>query len=174
LISIVIDIAWSLFEMHNFSSAVSIVSGLDNAAVYRLKYSKMKIKQSQLDKYEELRRIINPQESYKAYRNLLAKSSPPCIPHIGILLTDLVFIEDGNPDIIDSNLINFHKKRLAINNILQFNLHQTSPYNFHKVDIIQEYLEKEMRVIENITDEDLYQISLKIEPRGWDGVTDIT
>jgi hypothetical protein len=174
LISKVIDIAWNLFEMQNFSSAVSIISGLDNAAVYRLKFSKQKVKPSLLEKYEDLRRFINPQESYKAYRALLSKAVPPCIPHIGILLTDLVFIEDGNPDLIDSNLINFHKKRLAINNIMQFNLHQKSPYNFQKVDIIQDYLDKEMEDLENITDQDLFQISLKIEPRGWDGVSEIT
>jgi len=125
-----------------------------------------------MEKYEEIKKIKDPQESYKHYRNLLANSTPPCIPHIGILLTDLVFIEDGNKDIIEPGLINFHKRRLTINNILSFNLHQTTPYNFHKVDIIQDYLKKELEALEKLTDQELYAMSLKIEPRGWDGVSE--
>jgi len=42
MISKVIDIAWDLYKMKNFSSAVSVISGLDNTAVFRLKYSKEK------------------------------------------------------------------------------------------------------------------------------------
>lgn len=37
--------------------------------------------------------VMAMEGSFKNYRNHLAAASPPCVPYIGVYLTDLVFIE---------------------------------------------------------------------------------
>ena len=49
--------------------------------------------------------------SYKVYRNTLHSECMPCLPYIGVYLTDLTFIEDGNPDLVAGNLINFQVRK---------------------------------------------------------------
>jgi len=167
----ILELSWCLFELKNFSGTLSIISGLDNAAIYRLKYTKEKITEELEAKYNEIKRVMETSQSFKIYREHLSKSIPPCIPHLGLLLTDLVFIGDGNPDIIDNRLINFHKRRLIIKNILSFNLYQTTPYNFQRVDVIHDYLTNYFLFMERFDDDSLFDISLAIEPKGWDGVS---
>jgi hypothetical protein len=50
--------------------------------------------------------------SYKTYRMTLLEEDPPCVPYIGIYLSDLTFIEDGNPEFLEDNLINFQKQEV--------------------------------------------------------------
>lgn len=85
---------------------------------------------------ENLNAVMRGDNAYKTYRETLARSAPPCIPYLyvfcfafillnnmelklslsisfrGVHLSDLTFIEDGNPDTIDG-LINFTKRRLV-------------------------------------------------------------
>jgi len=94
------------------------------------------------EKYKEIKLLTDTNNSSKFYREQLAQAVPPCIPFIGLLLTDLVFLEDGNQDIIDDRLINFHKRRLIIKSLLSYNQHQKVAYNFQRVQVIQDYLKK--------------------------------
>lgn len=43
-------------------------------------------------------KVMNTNQSFKNYRNALREASPPCLPYLGVHLSDLVFIEDGNAD----------------------------------------------------------------------------
>jgi len=52
-------------------------------------------------------------------------------------------------------------------------LNQTTPYNFQKVQAMQEFININIEKAEKFTDDQLYQMSLLVEPRGWDGVSSI-
>ena len=58
--------------------------------------------------------LFAPDSSSKAYRQTLRKTSPPFIPYVGLALSDLVFMETGNPDYFDNiaGFINFKKCEL--------------------------------------------------------------
>ena len=53
-----------------------------------------------LGNYEELKEFLETRNNYKALRSAIKTSNPPLIPYLGIYLSDLTFIEDGNPVII--------------------------------------------------------------------------
>jgi hypothetical protein len=75
-------------------------------------------------------------------------------------LRDLIHIEEGNPDTIDG-LINVRKRGFVAQQIEDLAVFQKPPYNFTPVECIQEFLEN----LPQDDPEELYQISLTIEPR---------
>jgi len=76
---------------------------------------------------------------------------------IGLNLSDLVFLEDGNPDILpEGMLVNFSKMRMCANIIIELQQYQQTPYCLHPVPLIQEYLSK----LQVLSDKDLYKESL--------------
>ncbi len=47
--------------------------------------------------------------NYKLLREAVKQSQIPCLPYLGVYLSDLTFIADGNADKIE-DLINFEKR----------------------------------------------------------------
>eukprot|EP01130_Rhizamoeba_saxonica_P018154 TRINITY_DN9003_c0_g1_i1.p1 TRINITY_DN9003_c0_g1~~TRINITY_DN9003_c0_g1_i1.p1 ORF type:complete len:668 (+),score=168.04 TRINITY_DN9003_c0_g1_i1:74-2077(+) len=176
----IIDIIARLFELNNFCGAVAMLSGLSRAAVFRMKLTREGVSKTKLAVLRRLELLMDSEGSFRSYRDALTNCIPPCIPHIGVFLTDLTFIEEGNKDMVsgpdtDEDIyINFTKRRMVYNIIISMQQFQQQPYNLHKVEIIDEWLEKVTEFGEYDMDEmdDLmYKRSLIIEPRGWDGVT---
>jgi len=60
---------------------------------------------------QQLKLVTSHTSSYKEYRAALRRAELPAIPYIGIWLTDLTFIEDGNPTYEVPERINFSKYR---------------------------------------------------------------
>ncbi|KAJ1515923.1 hypothetical protein HMI56_006149 [Coelomomyces lativittatus] len=118
---------------------------------------------------------MDPKNSYKAYRASLREpkqdGTVSRIPYLAVHLSDLVYVEDGNPDQIQ-RLTNFAKRKLmytVINEILQ---HQSSPYNFEpSSNVLQRWVTHCFNYTADQKEEELFKISLLLEPRGWDGVS---
>jgi son of sevenless-like protein len=98
--------------------------------------------------------------NYTVYRRLVRNCTLPAIPYIGLFLSDITFIEDGNPEMIGS-MINFTKKyKLAeVATLLQRCQHTN--YSF-KLDPNVELLFRNMPPTD---DEKTYALSLRVEPR---------
>ena len=82
-------------------------------------------------------------------------------------MTDLTFIDDGNKDFLKVDgkpLVNLFKRRLEFDVISKIQKYQTSDYNMQPVSQIQDLFDK----IKMKDDDELYKMSMKIEPRGVD------
>jgi len=76
-------------------------------------------------------------------------------------LTDLTFIEDGNPDFINGNLINFTKRRRVAQVIREVQQYQQTPYALHEAPEIKNYL----LGVQGMDEKTAYEFSLLAEPR---------
>jgi hypothetical protein len=77
-------------------------------------------------------------------------------------LTDLTFIEEGNPNFVGPRkLINFKKRRQTAETIRKIQQYQQKSYNLEPVEFIQKKL-KSQRVLDDTT---LYDCSYYIEPK---------
>ncbi|KAJ3442232.1 ras guanine nucleotide exchange factor i-related [Anaeramoeba flamelloides] len=155
-----INLAEHLRKLNNFDSLIAVLSGLKSSAVYRLKFTFQDLPTKQTETKNRLDSEMSSEQSYKKYRGILHAANPPCIPYLGVYLTDLTFIEDGNPNKING-LINFSKRQLVYTVIEENQRYQSKPYSLQPVHQIATRLEK-LQVTDH---QELYKKSLKREPR---------
>jgi hypothetical protein len=80
---------------------------------------------------------------------------------VGVYLSDLTFIEDGNLDMLANGQVNFTKHRMVANVIQELGQYQQTPYNLVRVDAIRLFLD----TLDPLSEQKQYQLSLKHEPR---------
>lgn len=96
-------------------------------------------------------------------REALHRCDPPCIPYLGMYLTDLSFIEEGTPNFTeDGGLLNFSKMRMIAHVIREIKHFQQTPYKIEMNSKVINYLLDASR---HLGDDELYQRSLCLEPR---------
>ncbi len=131
-----LEVAQALREMHNFNGLMELLAGLRNSAVHRLKKTWEGIPNKYIKSFEEMVELMSPSLNYSKLRGALRTLSPPCVPYLGVFLTDLTFMNDGNPDEI-KGLVNLDKRRRVANTIREIQQYQNTPYSFTEVPIIQ-------------------------------------
>lgn len=92
-----IQLGMQLLALQNYDAVMAIKAAIFCAAVLRLKktWSLLPKKFDVMSK--RLHEAMNPDHNYANYRATLKKSQPPFLPFLGMYLTDLTFLEDGNP-----------------------------------------------------------------------------
>jgi len=111
----IIKILDSLIELCNYHSAFGIIFGLNLVSVSRLKKTWELVPEKYSKIFEKISTEYSGANNYKEYRNILKNVPMPCLPFVGIYLSDLTHIEDGNEDLDQNNHINFEKMRLIAN-----------------------------------------------------------
>ena len=111
-----------------------------------------------------MRKLMGSTKNFAEYRETLHKANPPCVPFLGVYLTDLTFIEDGIPGLIKkSNLINFAKRAKTAEVIRDIQQYQNVPYPLQPVPELQEYVLSNMKNAGDV--HEMYEMSLSVEPR---------
>ena len=64
---------------------------------------------------EKLQSLVSSDGRFRNLRDSLHRTDPPCIPYLGMYLSDLTFIEEGTPNFTDNGLLNFAKMRMVTN-----------------------------------------------------------
>src|SRR3990167_8406072 len=149
----------------NYNSVMAFIGGLNIAAVSRLKWTKKEVSKKSMETLMELERFMSNEFSFKNYRAQLQLhlTEQPCIPYLGVHLSDLTFIEEGNPHYLEgTKLINFERRQLIYDVVHLIQCLQRNYYNFQEVNQLSVLLTK----LPRMSDKHLYQLSLKHEPRG--------
>jgi len=166
VLSYFVELAQRLRDLNNFNTCTSIMAALESSPVHRLK----KVWEAFYDRrnhvligyYEDLLQLINAKGNYASYRRVLHAINPPVVPFLGVYLTDLTFIEDGNSDALsDKRLINFDKRRKLSKSIEEIKMYQQAAYSFTDVVPIQNFL----CAVRGLDERLLYKRSLEVEPR---------
>lgn len=70
---------------------------------------------------QKLQIIVSSDGRFRNLREALHRCDPPCIPYLGMYLSDLSFLEEGTPSLADDGLLNFSKLRM-VSNIVNYNV----------------------------------------------------
>ncbi|XP_049324447.1 LOW QUALITY PROTEIN: ras-specific guanine nucleotide-releasing factor 2 [Astyanax mexicanus] len=148
--------------LNNYNGVLEITSALNRSPVYRLKKTWAKVCKQTKALMDRLQKIVSSEGRFKNLRETLKNCNPPCVPYLGMYLTDLAFIEEGTPNFTEEGLVNFSKMRMISHIIREIRQFQQTPYRIeHQAKVTQFLLDKTF-----IMDEDtLYELSLKLEPR---------
>ncbi|XP_061658244.1 ras-specific guanine nucleotide-releasing factor 2 isoform X3 [Syngnathoides biaculeatus] len=98
--------------LNNFNGVLEITSALNRSAVYRLKKTWAKVCKQTKALMDRLQRAVSSEGRFKNLRETLKNCNPPCVPYLGMYLTDLAFIEEGSPNFTEGGLVNFSKMRM--------------------------------------------------------------
>ncbi|KAL1853733.1 cell division cycle-related protein [Paecilomyces lecythidis] len=158
-----VEVADACRSMQNYSTAISIISGLGTAPVYRLGRTWSQVSERTCAVLEPVRNLVASTKNFHQYRETLRLASPPCIPFLGVYLMDLTFIEDGNPSLTPSRMINFNKRGKAAAVIRDIQRFQNSPFLFKPVPELQEFIVGNLQAASDVNE--MHERSLQLEPR---------
>ncbi|ORZ34163.1 ras guanine nucleotide exchange factor domain-containing protein [Catenaria anguillulae PL171] len=174
-----IQIADKCRALNNYNTLFSILAALNSAPIHRLARTWEMLSTKTLGVLNDLRQITDPTKNFATYRELVASVQPPCIPFLGRYLSDLTFLEDGNPNVLKIPgqpapgedgaspdapvLVNFSKRAKTADIIREIQQFQVLPFHLKPVTEVQEYLLG--MINHNRESGELYEISLNREPR---------
>ncbi|XP_041368300.1 ras-specific guanine nucleotide-releasing factor 2-like isoform X2 [Gigantopelta aegis] len=148
--------------MHNYNGVLQICAAFVNSSVYRLKKTWEKVPKQTKQMIERLQTLVSSEGRFKNMRDALHRCDPPCIPYLGMYLTDLSFIEEGTPNFTEERLVNFSKMRMVAHVIREIKLFQQTSYKIEHHPRVTSYLLDTSRLLD---EEQTYRASLDIEPK---------
>lgn len=171
-----VKIAAKCLELNNYDSLMAIICSLNSSMVMRLKRTWELVSSKTKVRLEELKAITDVGRNYAVLRQRLQNHVAPCIPFVGIYLTDLTFIDVGNGTTrqlpgesgCDSmSVINFDKHMKTAKIIGQLQSFQV-PYRLAAIPEMQDWMETQIqrvRLSDQSNVQSYYRRSLLLEPR---------
>jgi len=111
---------------------MQLLSGLNNSSVRRLKKAWKGVSEKAKEQMVKLEAVMSHESNFRRYRDLLSshlKEAQPTIPYLALVLRDVTFIIDGNPDHLPNGNLNFEKMKLLGSHLLE--LWKLRPYKLH-------------------------------------------
>ncbi|XP_051238235.1 ras-specific guanine nucleotide-releasing factor 1 isoform X2 [Dicentrarchus labrax] len=148
--------------LHNYNAVLEITSSLNRSSVFRLKKTWLKVSKQTKAVIDKLQKLVSSEGRFKNLREALKNCDPPCVPYLGMYLTDLAFIEEGTPNYTEDNLVNFSKMRMISHIIREIRQFQQTAYKIDLQPKVAQYLLDNSFVLD---EESMYEASLRIEPK---------
>lgn len=103
---------------------------------------------------------MSPNASWKVYREALHSQPLPRLPYLGVHLSDLAFIGDGNASTIDG-LLNFDKHLMVYKVLEQILICQQQKFEFEQVEPFRTFYSE----LPSLGEDELWQLSQMREPK---------
>ncbi|MCJ1473214.1 hypothetical protein MMC13_001865 [Lambiella insularis] len=176
-----VKIATKCLELNNYECVMEIHASLTNTAIYRLAKTWDQVPPKSKAALVNLTDVLGPDRNFSRLRQRLREHTDTCVPFLGMYLTDLKMVHDGNPALrqlpgtgqsFDNpiQIINFDKHMKTakiISEIQQFQI----AYNLKEAPELQDWIQHQLAEVRstddtaNVTMQKQYRMSLFLEPR---------
>ncbi|XP_045501446.1 ras-specific guanine nucleotide-releasing factor 1-like [Colias croceus] len=148
--------------LHNFNGVLQICAAISNTSIFRLKKTWEKVSKTSKQTLEKLQNLTSSECRFRNLRDALHRCDPPCIPYLGMYLSDLSFIEEGTSNYTPEGLLNFSKMRMIAHVIREIRNFQQTPYKIDHISKVTDFL---LDPALAYSEEVQYTLSLEQEPR---------
>ena len=176
-----IKVAHQCHEIHNYDGLMAIICSLNSSTISRLRKTWDAISIKRKEMLAKLQEIVEPSQNNKVLRTRLHDHVSPCLPFLGMYLTDLTFVDIGNPatkqvslgtqsedDAGGLTVVNFDKHSRTAKIIGELQRFQI-PYRLVEVPDMQDWLAAQIRRVRDGDHGNVqvtyYRKSLLLEPR---------
>merc|ERR1719361_3263735 len=159
-------------QTRNYNSLCAVFSALNSAPIHRLKLCWQRVPEKNRMAFQQWSQIFSRDGSHRNLRQLLRRAGGnPCIPHIGLFLQDLVFIDEGNQgkyqlhNFKDTEILNFNKCVRVADRIKNLQLFQKHKYSeqIKEKRVLQKVLLLEFEKLKDVTEDQIWDMSTEIK-----------
>ncbi|KAK5257890.1 Ras guanine nucleotide exchange factor bud5, partial [Exophiala xenobiotica] len=169
-----VKIANRCLELHNYDALMAIVCALDSTNIKRMRKTWEGVPQKTKSVFEELCKVVDVSKNYSVLRQRVQSHLPPCLPFIGVSLTDLTMVDSAYPatrplatDRGKISVINLDKHMNTAKIISDLQRFQI-PYRFAEIPELQTWMQDQLVRVRSAGEKSFqmhYRRSLILEPR---------
>ncbi|KFH69584.1 hypothetical protein MVEG_04392 [Podila verticillata NRRL 6337] len=91
-----IKVGEECLKLNNFDTLTAITCAIDSSPIHRLSATWEAMASDFCTRFQQLQQVVSTKYNYREYRAKLKSTEGPCVPFLGLFLTAVTHIADGN------------------------------------------------------------------------------